>query len=208
MPRSDVIPLIAAAFITMIAAATDIRRFKVYNALTVPALIGGLLISAWLGGLAGLSTSLMGAFAGFGVLVVFYALGGVGAGDVKLFAAIGAWLGPVFTLEVFTAASMAAAAYALILAVMQGGLGVAFVRLTELGRTMLSPRSWEMPRTMVVDEVRRTDRRRRLVPFAAMTCLAFFATLGYRHLAPGHEGMGRSGNTTLASSASHGRMVR
>ncbi len=182
MPRSDLIPLIAAALVTLIAAATDIRRFKVYNALTFPALIGGLVGSAWLGGVAGLGTSLLGAATGFGVLAIFYALGGVGAGDVKLFAALGAWLGPMFTLELFAAASMAAGAYALVLTVTQGGAGLAFVHLRELGRAMLSPGSWGTPRAKVADEVRRPDRRRRLVPFAAMTCLAFFAVIGYRHL--------------------------
>ena len=201
MPRSDVPPLIAAALVTLIAAATDIRQFKVYNALTFPALIGGLIGSAWLGGVAGLGTSLLGAVTGFGVLVVFHALGGVGAGDVKLFAALGAWLGPMFTLELFVAASMAAAAYAVILAIAQGGLGMAFFRLAELGRAMLSPRSWSLPRAKIADEVRRPDRRRRLVPFAAMTCLAFFALLGYRHL-ENTEGVSRP--MTVSSTAHKG----
>ena len=181
MPHADVIPLIGAAAITLVAAFTDVRRFKVPNALTFPALLFGLVVSTCLGGFAGLGTSLLGAAAGFGVLVVFYALGGVGAGDVKLFAALGSWLGPALTLEVFLAAAVAAGLYALILAVLQGGLGVAFLRVTNLGQAMLSPRSWTAPHANIAEEVRRPDRRRRLVPFAAMTCLAFFATLAYRH---------------------------
>jgi len=206
MPRSDLIPLIAVAFVTIVAAATDLRRFKVYNALTFPTLVGGLVASAWLGGLAGLGYGLLGSATGFGVLVVFYALGGVGAGDVKLFAALGAWLGPQHTLELFFAASMAAGAYALILAFMHGGLGIAYVRATDLASTLLSPRSWSVPKAEIVAEVRRSDRRRRLVPFATMTCLGFFALLAYHHLDSASDGRGSS--LLAASSSSHGRASR
>ncbi|MNZ84791.1 Type 4 prepilin-like proteins leader peptide-processing enzyme [compost metagenome] len=42
----------------------------------------------------------MGAAAGFAVLLIMHLIGAVGAGDVKLFAGIGAWTGILFTLQV------------------------------------------------------------------------------------------------------------
>ena len=202
-------PLLAAGLVTLVAAATDLRRFRVYNALTFPALLGGLVASTWIGGLAGLGHSLLGAATGFGVLVVFHALGGVGAGDVKLFTALGAWLGPRLTLEVLFAASMAGAAYALILAVTQSGWGVTAFRVAELGRLLLSPKSWRMPGANIGEEVRRPDRRRRLVPFAAMTCLGFFATAAYHRQETGPVGEpGRELRPPAAWSSSHGGEAR
>ncbi len=94
MEYADLIPLVCAGAVTLIAATTDLWKFKVYNVLTFPALLAGLVVSAWLGGFEGLVASGLGAALGFGVLVVFFALGGVGAGAVNVMAARGAWIGP------------------------------------------------------------------------------------------------------------------
>ena len=184
MIRAESFPLVAVAAATLIAAATDLRRFKVYNVLTLPMLAGGLVASGWIGGLSGLGSSLLGAVIGLVVLAAFFALGGVGAGDVKLFAAIGAWLGAWPTLQVFAASALAAGAYALVLTVIGDGAGLTAVKLASLGRRMLAPREWSRPTTRVEVEARRDDRRRRLVPFAATTCLGFFAMLALWH----HDG--------------------
>lgn len=194
-PPPDLLPLCAAVSVSLIAAATDLRRFKVYNVLTIPALIGGLVASAWLGGWGGLGTSLLGVAVGFGVLVVFFALGGVGAGDVKLFAALGAWLGPWLTFEVFLASSLAAGAYALVLVVLEGGTTLAYIRVGGLARRMRDPAAWSLPADRIDREVARPDRRRRLVPFAATTFVGVVATLVYSHI----EGPGRAGVGWVAS---------
>ncbi len=167
--------LVAVAVVTLIAAATDLRRFKVYNALTFPAFFAGLIAATITGGWAGLGGSLAGAALGFGGLLLFHALGGVGAGDVKLFAAMGAWLGPGATAEVFAASALAAAAYALGLTLFFGGIARVYGEFTDLTARLVSPRSWSRPTRRVEVEVQRSDRRRRLVPFAAMTCVGFFA---------------------------------
>ena len=172
-------PPLAAGLLTLSAAATDLRSFRVPNALTIPALAAGVAASLALGGWAGLGWSLLGMLVGFSVLAAFFALGGVGAGDVKLFAAMGAWLGPMSTLEVFAASAFAAGGYALVLALMLDGLGCAYLRVAGLGRRMLAPAEWGRGRDRIDLEARRPDRRRRLVPFAATTSLGFFAWLAY-----------------------------
>ncbi|MBL0715190.1 MAG: prepilin peptidase [Desulfosarcina sp.] len=59
--------------------------------------------------------ALTGLFTGSGLLLVFFLMGGMGGGDVKLMAALGAWLGPVATLNLFVLTAAAGAILALIL---------------------------------------------------------------------------------------------
>jgi prepilin peptidase CpaA len=158
------------------AAITDVWKFKVYNALTLPLLASGLLFHFATEGLAGLSVSMIGMLCGFGVLVMFYLLGGYGGGDVKLLAGIGAWLGPQQTLYIFIASSLVAGAYALGLVLLYGRLGeiwkrwkVVWYRLTALGRHLGADDGYAV-------EENNIDRRR-VVPFAAMMCLGVIATL-------------------------------
>ena len=56
---------------------------------------------------------------------------------------------------------------------------MAVIEVCEVARGMLRPGEWAQPATSIDAEVRRDDRRRRLVPFAAMTCLGFFAILAW-----------------------------
>lgn len=179
MSRTDLLPLAAVALATLAASVTDLWKFKVYNILTIPTLLAGLAASTFLGGWDGLASGVLGASLGFGLLVVFYAAGGVGAGDVKLLAAIGAWLGPYLTYQVFVASALFGGVYALVLTLRREGvLGLA-IELIMARRAILSPGSWKRPASTIADEVERPDRRRRLVPFAAMTCLGFFATMAW-----------------------------
>ncbi|WP_337172934.1 A24 family peptidase [Paludisphaera sp.] len=174
MAGHEMMSLSAAAVACLIAAGTDLWKFKVYNALTLPALAGGLIASGLSGGWAGLATSGLGALAGFGLLVGFFAMGGVGAGDVKLLTALGAWLGPALTLHVFLASAILAGLYALALTILNGGLRQAAADLMHLALRMLRLDFRPGPAAPIAVEAARGDRRRRLVPFAAMTCAGFF----------------------------------
>ena len=78
------------------AAATfdDLRRRAIANWINLAGLAAGLIYHAAVGGLAGLGWAAAGAAVGFAVFLIFYCLGGMGAGDLKLMAAFGALLGP------------------------------------------------------------------------------------------------------------------
>jgi prepilin peptidase CpaA len=177
--RTDLLPLVAVGLATLAAAATDLWKFKVYNILTFPMIAAGLVVSTFLGGWGGLASSLMGAGLGFGLLVVLCAMGGVGEGDVKLLTAVGAWLGPYLTYQVFVATALFGGAYAVSLVLIREGVMGLAVELIAARQALLSPGSWKRPESTIEAEVRRPDRRRRLVPFAAMTCLGFFATIAW-----------------------------
>ncbi|WP_165250973.1 A24 family peptidase [Paludisphaera soli] len=180
MDRVQVLFLSAAAVATVIAAATDLWKFKVYNALTFPVLLAGLAASAWFNGWGGLATSGLGALTGFGLLVAFFVMGGVGAGDVKLLTALGAWLGPALTVQVFLASAIAAGVYSLALTYLSGGLAATAVDLLFLIQRMRRGEIIASGAPSIRQEAARPDRRRRLVPFAAMTCLGFFVTIAWR----------------------------
>ena len=101
-----------AACVAAFAAACaviDYRTMKIPNWLTVPAAILGLVFHVVLPGGSGPLWSLAGFAIGFGLLIVPWLLGGGGMGDVKMLAALGAWLGPLGILVAFGLGAMLAA---------------------------------------------------------------------------------------------------
>jgi prepilin peptidase CpaA len=82
------------AAVLVIATFTDVRSRRIPNWLVLPFLAAGIAVSGWMFGWHGVEQSLAGA--GLGILVYgfLFWMGGMGAGDVKLCAAIGAWIGP------------------------------------------------------------------------------------------------------------------
>lgn len=118
-----------AIVIGVAASVEDLVRRRISNWICLAALAAGLALhisrEGWRGGL----TALLGAAAGFGVFLVFYLLGGMGGGDVKLMAGFGAVLGVGRLLE----AALWTAACGGIFAV----LAIGFSALRSLTQTYL-----------------------------------------------------------------------
>jgi prepilin peptidase CpaA len=89
-----VLPLLLAIWI----AWGDIRTRRIPNYLTLGTAIGGLTYNLVFHGWSGLLDGFLGMALGFGFLILIYAWGGMGAGDVKALAALGTWLGLSRTL--------------------------------------------------------------------------------------------------------------
>jgi prepilin peptidase CpaA len=82
-----------AILVGMAAVIDDLARRQISNWIAVAALAGGLGWQAGQYGWMGLAYGIGGAAAGFGAFLIFYLLGGMGGGDVKLMAGFGALLG-------------------------------------------------------------------------------------------------------------------
>lgn len=85
----------------LLICVTDTLYSKIPNIFSFTLLLGGFSYHFWQTGVSGLLTAFLGLLAGFFLLVVPYLLGGMGAGDVKALAALGAWLGAGSILQVF-----------------------------------------------------------------------------------------------------------
>ena len=91
------IPLI----LTLWIAWGDVKTRRIPNYLTLGTALGGLIFNLVAHGLPGLLDGFLGMLLGFGVLFIPYLWCGMGAGDVKALAALGAWLGPWNTVILF-----------------------------------------------------------------------------------------------------------
>lgn len=181
----DLLPMGVVVFVGLLAATLDVWTFKVHNAITLPLLLTGLAYHGLVGGLTGLGFSLAGAGLGFAILILFYAAGGIGAGDVKLMTGIGAWLGMATTAYVMLIAGLATGLYALVLLLCSGGAGSIVTNLSILVyrvRAMAIQFSGEERVETVVKQV--DNRRRRLVPFAAMVAVGIAGVIIRNQLVP------------------------
>lgn len=90
----DYVAFLPTAAVVTLATITDLRTRRIPNWLVLPFLVSGLLVSGILHGWAGLGKGLLGVLAAAAVMGLFCYLGGMGLGDLKLCAAVGAWVGP------------------------------------------------------------------------------------------------------------------
>ncbi len=84
--------------ILIVCVITDVRTRKIYNKVIYPSLLFTFLCHFFIGGWNQLQGSILGFFLGFSLLLLPYLMGGMGAGDVKLLALVGALKGAPFVL--------------------------------------------------------------------------------------------------------------
>lgn len=87
--------------LTVWIAWGDLRTRRIPNYLTLGTAAAGLAYNCMSQGLPGLANGILGMLLGFAFLILPYLWGGMGAGDVKALAALGAWLGPKLTVWLF-----------------------------------------------------------------------------------------------------------
>jgi prepilin peptidase CpaA len=96
------------------ASLTDIAQRRVPNTITFPLAAFGLIYHFYMSGMNGFIFSVSGILAGGGLLVLFYLMGGMGAGDVKLMAAVGSILGPAGVLHAFVYCALIGGLYSVV----------------------------------------------------------------------------------------------
>jgi len=105
----------------ILAEMIDGFELKVPNWLTFPLIVSGWVYSTVAFGWEGLGWSLVGTVVGLALLLPAYAIGGMGAGDVKLLAGVGAWVHASHTFWLFCVSAIVGAGIAVVMVVVQRG---------------------------------------------------------------------------------------
>jgi prepilin peptidase CpaA len=108
--------------VALTAAVYDVRSRRIPNALTFGSAGAAFVYALATGGGGSLGFAAAGWLAGAALFFPFFALGGMGAGDVKLIAALGAWLGPAEAVWLAMFSAIAGGVAALVVALTHGYL--------------------------------------------------------------------------------------
>jgi prepilin peptidase CpaA len=123
---------------SLVAAFWDLRSHRIPNLLTLPLFVLGLIQAGWLGGFHGWGQSLLGAVILAFPYVLLYLFASGGAGDAKLMAAAGAWLG----LENGIIALFCISICAIMLALLKAAFARRFVETLKRILAILSSVLW------------------------------------------------------------------
>jgi prepilin peptidase CpaA len=112
--------------VVVVATLSDLRSRRIPNWLVLPFLLAGIIVQGWFHGWSGIGQSFAGLSLGFVLYGVLFWMGGMGMGDVKLAAAIGAWIGPWQLLVALVITGIVGGVMALCWAAWGGFLGDLF----------------------------------------------------------------------------------
>ena len=132
LPTSDAIGPAIAVLAAAVAAVFDVRAGRIPNVLTAGTAVAGLGLAATGAGSTGIAAALGGGVLGLGLLLPGHVLGGTGAGDVKLMAALGILLGPAAIVVAFLASALAGGVFAIGHAARRGRLATTLARTAGL----------------------------------------------------------------------------
>jgi prepilin peptidase CpaA len=118
--------------VAFIACVTDIRQRRIPNALTFGAAAAAVVFHTAVGGSTGLILATSGWGVGLLLFLPFFLLGGMGGGDVKLLAALGAWVGPRDAVALAIYASLAGGVLGVFVALSHNYLGTALRNLKTM----------------------------------------------------------------------------
>jgi len=160
-----------------VSAVTDLARRKIYNAFTYPAILAGLLLNLLCGGTE--MASATGALVlGGAVFYPFYRAGGMGMGDLKLMAAIGALKGISFWAVAMMNSALAGGLLALGLTLYRGTTRETLLRAVSVPRLILA--SWRTKRRLAAP----CGRSSATIPYGVAIGIGTVATLWFPWLWP------------------------
>ena len=171
-----VIWLVSAVLIE--AAVIDGRRLRVPNWLTFHFALGGLVFAAWSGGREMFLWSLAGTGVGLVSLLPLYAIGGMGAGDVKLMAGVGAWLGPVWTFWAFVSTTLVGGLIGAAMILASGNVIRHWVLFQTIGYEILSIRN----PAVLAERAGERKKNMTLLPYGIPIAIGSIACFGWMGL--------------------------
>jgi prepilin peptidase CpaA len=186
-------PLTFICLAMIVAAVIDGWKLKVPNWPTFPLIVSGWLLGlthdlGWLSestGVGGIGASLAGTAIGFALLYPVYAIGGMGAGDVKMQMGFGAWVGAFYGAS----AGVGIVFWAFCLAAVIGGvlaIGMIVVR-GDYRRNLLNTKAivGDLVHAKGVEDVADKAAARKptmhLLPYGIPLCIGFISYLVYLH---------------------------
>ncbi len=150
----------------------DARYRRIPNAFVLATLVAGLTMNATLGGWQGLLSSAGGCLAAFCLMLLLHVFGAMGAGDVKLFAAIGSVIGSALVVPTFLVVLLTGGALAVVTMVRGGFARETLWRVAQIFVGLLP--GWELPRFSVPTERAKTIPYGVAITLGSLISLAIF----------------------------------
>ena len=157
--------LAAPLIFSLIIAGIDLKTRRIPNYLTFTCAAGGLGFQVGVHGWAGLGDGLLGLILGFLLLILPYLKGGMGAGDVKGLAALGAWLGPGRTFSLFVFVGLSGG---LLIVAVLWWRGVLWAKVREAWVSLVSWILWRQP---LLEPISPSGEDRARIPYGAALAL-------------------------------------
>src|SRR2546427_13024329 len=132
----------------------DVRYRRIPNAFVIAALISGLAMNTTFGGVNGALSSAGGCILAFILMFVLHVFGAMGAGDVKLFAAIGSVTGAHLVLPTFFIVMMIGLVLAVYSMVRANAVRTTMIRVVQIFAGLLP--GWTVPRFELPPDQRHT----------------------------------------------------
>jgi prepilin peptidase CpaA len=126
---------IILSLLLITAVAGDVRTYRIYNLPVALGLGAGFILNFIIGGFEGLVWSLLAAVIPFVLLIALFVLRMLGAGDIKLFCAIGAIMGVKFILYAMAFSFLAGGVIALVIMLVRGNIKQRFHHIATYLKT-------------------------------------------------------------------------
>jgi prepilin peptidase CpaA len=171
----DALTIVNYALLVPLAALItyyDARYRRIPNAFVLATLLSGLAVNSFFGGLVGAWSSAGGCLLAFVLMFMLHVFGAMGAGDVKLFAAIGSVVGASLVIPTFLTVVLVGGVLAVVTMIRGGMVRETLWRVAQIFVGFLP--GWEMPKFAVPAERRHTIPYGVAITFGSLISLAIF----------------------------------
>jgi prepilin peptidase CpaA len=163
--------------VLIVGSVIDAIELKVPNWLTYPFIISGWIYAGIALGLTGLGWSVLGTLVAMACLLPMYSIGGMGAGDVKLLAGVGAWLSIQHTVWGFVVGVFIGAAMGIAMVVVSGQWKHHYDQFWVILKEIVTIRNPERLSEIAAER----KPRMRLLPYGvpiATGCICYYIAMG------------------------------
>jgi prepilin peptidase CpaA len=160
--------------LAIIIAYYDVRYRRIPNAFVLATLAAGVAINAIFAGFPGVAASVGGCALGFVLMFMLHIFGAMGAGDVKLFAAIGAVIGAQLVIPTFIVVILTGGLLAVVSMIRAGRVRTTMHRVLQILVGMLP--GWQMPKFAVPTDRKHTIPYGVAITMGSIISIAIFRT--------------------------------